>query len=69
MEDIIIKVSGMSCQHCVKAVEGALLGLPGVNRAVVDLAAGQVAVAFDSAKTSLPQMQEAIENQGYDVVG
>ena len=68
MNQIIIKVAGMSCQHCVKAVEEALKALPGVETARVDLAAGQVSVHYDSTKTDPLKMQEAIENQGYDVI-
>ena len=67
MNQITLKVSGMSCQQCVKAVEEALLVLPGVDRAQVSLEAGLVEVHYDGTKTNPLQMQEAIENQGYDL--
>lgn len=37
---IHLKIDGMSCQHCVQAVQDALLGVPGVENVVVDLEAG-----------------------------
>ena len=68
MTQLVLKVSGMSCQHCVKAVQDALMALAGVQKAQVSLEAGEVTVQYDATKTGPPQMQEAIENQGYDVV-
>ncbi|HOO26233.1 MAG TPA: copper chaperone CopZ [Clostridiales bacterium] len=68
MEKTVIKVEGMSCGHCVKAVEGALNELDGVLSAKVDLEAANVTVEYDSAKLGLDAMKEAIEDQGYDVI-
>lgn len=63
-----LKVRGMSCAHCVNAVETGVGELEGVSSVKVDLGAGEVAVDFDNNKTSLNKIQEAIEDQGYDVV-
>lgn len=67
MEIITIQVEGMSCQHCVKAVEGALTALNGVENAKVSLEKGSVEVHFDSGKVNRETMKAAIEGQGYDV--
>ncbi|WP_080838908.1 copper chaperone CopZ [Cohnella massiliensis] len=66
MSSVTLKVEGMSCSHCVNAVEGAVKKL-GAS-AKVDLAAHSVAVDFDEAKVSLDAIKNAIEDQGYDVV-
>lgn len=63
-----LKVEGMSCAHCVNAVESSVGGLQGVSSVKVDLEKGEVAVAFDNSQTSLDKIQETIEDQGYDVV-
>ncbi|MTD29465.1 copper chaperone CopZ [Planomicrobium sp. YIM 101495] len=63
-----LKVEGMSCGHCVKAVETSVGGLQGVSSVKVDLENGQVAVNYDDAKTSMNEIKETIEDQGYDVV-
>ena len=62
-----IHIEGMSCQHCVKAVEGALTALPGVSSVTVSLEKNQAEVAFDPNLTNYEAMKEAIEDQGYDV--
>jgi len=63
-----LKVEGMSCAHCVNAVESSVGELQGVSSVKVDLEKGEVAVAFDNSQTSLDKIQETIEDQGYDVV-
>lgn len=62
-----LKVSGMTCGHCVKAVEGSVGKLPGVERVLVDLSDGSVAVEYNQESVSLEQIKKAIEEQGYDV--
>jgi copper chaperone len=63
-----LEVQGMSCAHCVNAVESSVGELQGVSSVKVDLGKGEVTVAYDNSKTSLNQIQETIEDQGYDVV-
>jgi copper chaperone len=67
MEKTVLKVTGMSCEHCVKAVSGAAKALPGVAKADVDLKGGTVALEYDSAQTALQDIKAAIEDQGYEV--
>ncbi len=64
----ILKVEGMSCNHCVNAVETNVGELDGVSTVNVDLGAGDVAVEFDDAKVTLTQIKDTIEDQGFDVV-
>ncbi|MFD2330121.1 copper ion binding protein [Cohnella sp. GCM10020058] len=65
MKNITLQVSGMSCQHCVNSIEGALkeIGVAGK----VDLQNGSVAVSFDENKISIEPIKKAIEEQGYEV--
>lgn len=60
-----IKVNGMSCNHCVKSVEGALndIGVTGK----VDLANGSVQIQYDDVKVNLETIKQTIEEQGYEV--
>ena len=57
----------MSCQHCVKAVQQALLALPGVMAVQVDLDGGQVQVQYQEGQVSLAQLKAAVTDQGYEV--
>ena len=68
MTTTIIHVSGMSCEHCVRAVTGAVGALPGVTSVSVDLSAGTVKVEHDPELTGPAQIRAAIEDQGYDVI-
>lgn len=65
----VITVDGMRCGHCKQAVEGAVRALAGVACADVDLAAKTLTVDFDDAQVTLEAIKEAVEDQGFDVVG
>ena len=59
---IELNVSGMTCGHCKAAVEKALMGVAGVERAEVDLEAGTARVQGDAAPGALI---EAVKEEGY----
>ena len=44
MATATLKVTGMSCEHCVRSVTQALQNTAGVNNATVDLKAGRATV-------------------------
>jgi len=67
MEKVTLNVSGMSCEHCVKAVEGSVGKLEGVNSVKVNLDASTVDVEFNSDSVTLEAIKETIDDQGYDV--
>jgi copper chaperone len=67
MENVTLNVKGMSCGHCVKAVEGSVGELHGVNKVQVDLKAGTVDVEYNNETVSLEAIKETIDDQGYDV--
>ncbi|RIX50727.1 copper chaperone [Paenibacillus nanensis] len=66
MKQTVLKVEGMSCGHCVSAVEKAL-DQAGA-RGKVDLASKKVEIEYDESKVTLEALKAAIEDQGYDVV-
>lgn len=61
-------IGNMQCQSCVRRIEGALMRLPGVAEAVVDLARHKASITFDSAKTGEDQFKAAIEAEGYCII-
>ncbi|MEE3955857.1 copper chaperone CopZ [Peribacillus frigoritolerans] len=67
MENVTLNVSGMSCSHCVNAVEGNVGKLNGVESVRVHLESGKVDVSFDSEKVSLEKIKETIDDLGYEV--
>lgn len=67
MEKVTLTVNGMSCGHCVKAVENSVGELQGVSTVQVNLDARSVEVTFDSSLASLEKIKETIDDQGYEV--
>jgi copper chaperone len=67
LEKITLKVEGMSCNHCVNAIEGSVGKLDGVSSTKVNLKDGNVEVEFNSSKVSLDKIKDTIDDQGYDV--
>lgn len=60
-----LKVSGMTCGHCVSAVTRAVQALPAVEGVVVDLASGIVTVTGHPDERAV---REAIAEEGYEVL-
>jgi len=65
MEKITLKVGGMSCEHCVRAVTNAVAGVDGTADVEVDLEAGQVSFTYDPARAPLETIKAAITEEGY----
>ena len=66
MENTVIKIGGMSCQGCVKNINGVLGALTSVASAEVSLEAAEAKVAFDPQVVSRAALLEAIEDAGFD---
>lgn len=67
MSNVTLNVKGMSCGHCVKAVEGSVGDLQGVSSVKVNLEDGTVAVDYNSDEVTIDTIKETIDDQGYDV--
>jgi copper chaperone len=61
-----LKVSGMTCQHCVRAVREALEGRDGVRSAEVDLQAGRAVVEYDEGQVSVRELAGVVVEEGYE---
>ncbi|MFC1781997.1 SO_0444 family Cu/Zn efflux transporter [Planctomycetota bacterium] len=62
-ERLELKVSGMTCSHCVEHVQKAVAGCTGVQSVEVKLKGGQVVV--NGVNYSHQEVMEAIEQLGY----
>ena len=60
-----LKISGMSCAHCTRAVFTSLSGVPGIARA--DVRIGAAEVEHDGTVT-LDALRQAVETAGYSVI-
>lgn len=66
MQQLALEIGGMSCGHCVKAVNTALAAIDGVT--VKQVAIGSATVAFDPARTSADHITQVVEDEGYQIV-
>ena len=69
MKDEILKIEGMSCAACVRAVEKAVKKVDGVESAGVNFATEKLTVSFDQSKTTLSEIKTAVEKAGYKALG
>lgn len=67
MKETIIKIEGMTCEHCRKSVETALIDIPYVRNVVVDLAASTATVLSEDIMRG-DLLKHAVEEAGYTVV-
>ena len=65
-----VKITGMTCGHCVASVQEEVGELPGVTAVDVDLVKDGVSTAVVTSETELDpaQVRAAVEEAGYSVV-
>ena len=68
-EKVILKIGGMSCVMCVKAIEDALGKLDGITNVIVNLTAEKAYVTYNPQITSITDMKDVIEDLGYQYLG
>lgn len=68
MEQLQLKVSGMSCTGCEQRIERALGNLDGVVRSQASHPAGEVRVVFDENRTQPNEVRACIARAGYEVI-
>jgi len=62
----VITVTGMTCEHCEKAVRAEISAIPGVSQVDVDVASGEVRILAEPA-LELTDLQAAVEEAGYQL--
>ena len=66
METTTIKVSGMTCQGCVRSVTRVLQAVPGVEAVAVSLEKGEAELRYDPARAGTPEFRKAVEDAGFE---
>jgi copper chaperone CopZ len=64
---VTYRISGMTCDHCVRAVRAELRALPGVLEVTVALDPGAATVT-SSEPLTLTAVRSAVEEAGYTLV-
>jgi copper chaperone CopZ len=65
----LIRVEGMHCHKCERAIQKSLTPMPGVHEVEVDFNSGQVSVLYDPNEASISQFMEAVNGAGYRATG
>ena len=63
MQALHLTIEGMTCEHCVRAVDGRLRRTPGVE--VANVAIGSAQVRYDPTITNVDEIAEVIADEGY----
>ncbi len=66
MKTARLNVGGMSCGHCVQAVENALRNTSGVRNATVHLDSGAAEVEYEETAVAPEQLVAAVRESGYE---
>jgi Cu+-exporting ATPase len=61
-----LNVTGMTCASCVEHVQKAATDLPGVTKAVVNLATSSAKIEYEPSITPLSEIKKAIKDIGYE---
>ncbi len=67
MESTTLVAPDISCEHCQRAIEGAVGKLAGVSNVKVDIPTKTVHVTYDPQEVTLPKIEEALDDIGYTV--
>ena len=60
-----LKIEGMTCGHCVRAVDAALRGIPGVTVNRVEI--GTADVSYQEGVATPEAIAAAVQEEGYAV--
>jgi copper ion binding protein len=69
MEQVTLKVKGMTCLFCASKIKKSVSKLTGVDVVKVNLLAANTEVSYDPSRLELEQIKDAINSLGYEVVG
>jgi copper chaperone len=68
VQEITLSVPDVSCEHCVKTVNGALGALPGVETVTTDISTKTVYLRYDPDRVSLQKVEATLDEAGYTVM-
>lgn len=66
MEKTTVKITGMDCQHCAKAVQTTLEKIDGIEQVNVDLENATAEIGYQNKK-NISLWKEAVDKAGYSL--
>lgn len=68
MDNLTLKLRGMSCASCAASIEQAIQSVPGVIECHVNFGMEQATIQYDSQQTNLETIQSAVDDAGYQAL-
>ncbi|MGZ7108663.1 MAG: copper ion binding protein, partial [Methanobacterium sp.] len=68
-EKVVIKIGGMTCAMCVKAIEDVLGRLDGISNVNVNLSSEKAYITYNPRMVTIEDIKNVIEDIGYDYLG
>jgi len=68
VQETVLSVPDISCEHCVNAINGALKDLPGVEAVSTDIPTKKVHLRYDPNQVTLAKVEEILDDIGYTVM-
>ncbi len=68
VQETVLSVPDVSCEHCVNAINGALKDLPGVETVNTDIPTKTVLLRFDPNKVTMEKIEAVLDDIGYTVM-
>ncbi|MEG3971127.1 heavy metal translocating P-type ATPase [Microcoleus sp. T2B6] len=68
MDNLTLKLRGMSCASCASSIEQAIQSVPGVIECHVNFGMEQATIQYDSKQTNLETIQSAVDDAGYQAL-
>ncbi len=67
MVETTLSVPDVSCEHCVKTINGALGVVSGVEQVSTDIPTKTVHLKYDAGQVSMEKIEEILDDAGYTV--
>ena len=66
-QETVLSVPDVSCEHCVKTIDGALGALPGVEQVTTDIPTKSVRLRYNPNQVSMQKIEEVLDDAGYTI--
>ena len=67
VQDTVLSVPDVSCEHCVKTINGALGALAGVESVDTDIPTKTVHLRYYPSQVSMDTIEATLDDAGYTV--
>jgi copper chaperone len=67
VQETVLSVPEISCEHCVHTINTALGILPGVEAVTTDIPSKTVRLRYDPSQVSMETIESTLDEEGYTV--